>query len=143
MKPPSRSGYTFIEVMVASALIGVVIGGAVSLAATMNLQGEAASTSAVALNFHDNAARLWQLGLTPAEVQAVMPHITNNEALESAIVPYGSSPGTQVSFTGEGTTALSNSMGTLQDVTCSVTVRSPVGSTHRVVTAEVYRPSIR
>lgn len=146
MKPPTQrhpGGYTILEVLVASAMIGVVIGGAVSLAGTMNLQGETAEVTAVALNYHDNASRLWQLGMTPSEVLAVMPHVTNNSMLESSIVPYGTAPGTQVSFTGEGTTAMANSMGTLEDVTCSVTIRNPVSTTHQAVSSEVYRPSIR
>lgn len=146
MKSPSQSrasGYTILEVLVASAMIGVVIGGAVSLAGTMNLQGEAAEVTAVALNYQDNASRLWQLGLTPTEALAVLPHVTNNSALESSIVPYGTAPGTQVSFTNEGTTVMANTMGTLEDVTCSVTIRNPVSTTHQAVSSEVYRPSIR
>jgi prepilin-type N-terminal cleavage/methylation domain-containing protein len=138
-----KSGYTILEVMIASALIGAVIGGAISLAGTMNLQGETAEVTAVAINYQDNAARLWQLGLTPAEVLAVLPHVTNNSMLESAVVPYGTAPGTQVSFTSEGTVALANSMGTLEDVTCSVTIRNPLSTAHQAVAVEVYRPSIR
>ncbi|WP_009958385.1 hypothetical protein [Verrucomicrobium spinosum] len=146
MKPSFQSrpgGYTILEVLVASAMVGVVIGGAVALAGTMNLQVETAEVTAVAINYHDNASRLWQLGLTPSEVLAVLPHVTNNRMLESAIVPSGTAPGIQVSFTGEGTTTLANSMGTLEDVTCTVTIRNPVSTAHQTLSSEVYRPSIR
>ena len=141
--PGRARGYTILEVLVASAMVGVVIGGAVSLAGTMNLQGEAAEVTAMAINYQDNAARLWQLGLTPAEVLAVLPHTTNNSALESSIVPYGTAPGTQVSFTGESTTTLANTMGTLEDVTCSITIRNPISTSHQALAVELYRPSIR
>ncbi|HSJ04654.1 MAG: prepilin-type N-terminal cleavage/methylation domain-containing protein [Verrucomicrobium sp.] len=144
MKTKRRpNGYSLIEVLVASALVGVVISATVSLAGTMNLQGETAEINSVAINYQDNAARLWQLGLTPAEVLTLMPHVTNNVILENMIVPYGTAPGSQVSFTGEGTTTLSNSMGTVEDVNCAVTIRNPVSTTHRELAVDVYRPSIR
>lgn len=145
--PPSRftrCGYSFAEVLVASSLLGLAIGGAVSLSATMNTQNGAALTSAIAQNYHENAAQLWQLGLSPAEVLALMPHVTDNADLQNAIVPTGTGTGNQVTFGTSGTTTLANSMGTLESVTCALTVRNPIGATtNRTLTLQVHRPSIR
>jgi hypothetical protein len=138
-----RRGYSFAEVLVASALLGLMIGGAVSLSATMNLQHASATAGAVAQNYHDNAGRLWQLGLSSTEVLAVLPHVTDNADLQNAIVPTGTSPGSQVSFGVTGTTTLANSMGTLENVSCTVTLRNPVGGTNRTSTLQIYRPTIR
>lgn len=139
----SRGGYSFAEVLVASALLGLAIGGAVSLTATMTTQNAASLSSAVAQNYQDNASRVWQLGLTPAEVLAVMPHVTDNADLQNAIVPTGTAPGSQVSFGTAGTTTLANSMGTLENVPCTLTLRNPTGGTNRTLTLQVYRPTIR
>lgn len=142
-KAQTARGYSFAEVLVASALIGLAIGGAVSLSATMNTQTVSAFTGAVAQNYQDNAARLWQLGLTPAEALAVMPHVTDNADLAGAIVPSGTAPGSQVSFGTAGTTTLANSMGTLESIPCTMTIRNPAGAANRTLTLQVYRPTIR
>jgi prepilin-type N-terminal cleavage/methylation domain-containing protein len=138
-----RRGYTLVEVLMGSALLGLAIGGAVSMTATMNVQHVAAFTGAVAQNYQDNAARLWQLGLSPTEVLAVMPHVTDNADLQNAIVPTGTGTGSQVSFGTSGTTTLANSMGTLENVPCTVTIRNPVGAANRTLTLQVYRPTLR
>ena len=136
-------GYSLVEVVVSSALLGLAIGGALSLAATMNVQHAAAFSGAVSQNYHDNAARLWQLGLSPAEVLSVMPHVTDNADLLDAIVPTGTAPGSQVAFGASGTTTLANSMGTVESVPCTMTIRNPVGAANRTLTLQVYRPTIR
>ncbi len=143
MKRRKKNGYTLVEVLVASALLGLAIGGAVSLSATMNVQNVAALTSAVAQNYQDNASRLWQVGLTPSEALNVLPHVTDNADLQDAIVPAGTAPGQQVTFGTAGTTTLANSMGTLESIPCTVTIRSPVSTTNRTLTLQVYRPTIR
>ena len=110
----ARRGYTFAEVLVASALLGLAIGGAVSLSATMNVQHAAAFSGAVAQNYQDNAAPPLAARPLPAEVLAVMPHVTDNADLQNAIVPTGTAPGSQVAFGTTGTTTLANSMGTFE-----------------------------
>jgi Tfp pilus assembly protein PilV len=142
-KPRTPAGYSFAEVLVASALLGLAIGGAVSLTATMTTQTAAAFTSAAAQNYQDNASRVWQLGLSPAETLAVMPHVTDNADLQSAIVPAGTAPGSQVSFGTAATTTLANSMGTLESIPCTLTLRNPIGAANRALTLQVYRPTIR
>jgi hypothetical protein len=138
-----RAGYSFAEVLVASALLGLMIGGAVSLSATMNLQHTTATAGAVAQNYHDNAGRLWQLGLSTTETLAILPHVIDNVDLQNAIVPTGTGTGVQVAFGTTGTTTLANSMGTLENVSCTITMRNPVGGTNRTSALQLYRPTIR
>jgi hypothetical protein len=128
---------------VASALLGLAIGGAVSLSATMNVQHASAFSGAVAQNYHDNAARLWQLGLSPSEVLAALPHVTDNADLQNAIVPTGTGTGEQVAFGTTGSTTLANNMGSLENASCALTIRNPVGEADRTATIHVYRPTIR
>jgi hypothetical protein len=136
-------GYSFAEVLVASSLLGLAIGGAISLSATMNVQQASASAGTLAQNFQDNAARLWQLGMSPTETLAVLPHVADNSRLKDALVPTGTGAGDQVAFGTSSTTTLANNMGTLESVSCTVTIRNPVGGTNRANTVQVYRPTIR
>lgn len=153
MKTPSpngirrtKSGYSFAEVLVASALIGLAIGGAVALSASMNLQNEAARTTAIALNLQDAAARIWQLGLDPNECNAIIPQVQDNQRLGDAIIYSGSgwSGGMNSILWGTpATQTLANSMGTLEQLDSTVTIRNPVGGTNRTNLIKVYRPTIR
>jgi Tfp pilus assembly protein PilV len=140
-KTRSSSGYSFAEVLVASALIGLAIGGAISVSASLNLQNESARTTAAALNLQDCAARLWQLGLSAAECDAIIPQTVNNERLDAALVASGGV--NSVLWGTPTTTTLANSMGTLEQVTCSLTLRNPTGGANRTATVNVYRPTLR
>jgi Tfp pilus assembly protein PilV len=133
-------GYSFAEVLVASAFIGAAIGGAVKMLATMNLQERAANNYTVALNMQDNAAHLWQLGLTPATAYAILPKTTDNNDLADALVP---SSGNSVSFGTAGSVVLANSMGTLETIPCTLTILNPTGNSNRSQTVTVCRPSYR
>ena len=137
---PTRCGYSFAEVLVASALLGLALGGAVTLTATLNTQHSVAFQAAVAQNYADNAALLWQLGLSPAEVLEVMPGTADNLDLQGAITPSGAN---QVTFGTAGTTTLANSMGTLENITCSVVIRGPTATSNRTLTLQAYRPTFR
>ena len=137
----SARGYSFAEVLVASALIGLAIGGAVSVSASLNLQNEAARTTAAALNLQDCAARLWQLGLSADECNAIIPQTQNNERLDAVVIVSGSV--NSVLWGTPTTTTLANSMGTLEQVTCSLTLRNPTGGANRTTTVNVYRPTLR
>jgi hypothetical protein len=135
-----KKAYTFAEVLVASALVGIVAGGAVKLMGTMSTSELSARNGTVAINLLDNAAKLWRLGLTPAEVLAVMPAITDNEFVQRGIVDYS---GSTVSFGTPGTTVLANSMGTLEYVPISVTAEDPQGANNRGYTVQACRPTAR
>lgn len=62
------AGYTLVETMVAAAILLLVVAAAASLSGALNLQEELAQRSVVALNYQEQAARLWQLGLAPSEI---------------------------------------------------------------------------
>ncbi len=140
-KPRRKNGYTFAEVLMAAGLLGIMIGGTVRLIGTMNISETAAASGAVGMNILDNTAKLWQLGLTPAEVLSVLPTSTNNEILDKAVVVDGS--GNTVTFGTAGTTNLASSMGTLENITISINVEDPQGTNNRTSTATIYRPTSR
>lgn len=133
-------GYTLVESLLAAAMLGAMIGGSVAMVGTMNLSERTAYSGTVALNTQTCAARLWQFGLTPTEVLSVLPCVTNNEFLEAAIVPSGVNT---VSFGTATTTTLSNSMGSLENISCSVVIEDPQGVNNRTNTVQVYRPVLR
>jgi len=66
-------GYTLIEVLAAAALVAMASGAAASLSMSLGLQEEYSRRVAVVRNYQENMAQLWQLGLRPAEIGAVMP----------------------------------------------------------------------
>jgi len=65
--------YTIIEVMVAAGILVVGMAAAAALALTMVSQEEANARVARAFNMQEQAVRLFQLGLDPAEVMALLP----------------------------------------------------------------------
>ena len=77
--------YTLIEVLAASAVVSVSMTAAVSLSSTLMLQEEMGWRVSVARNYQENMARLWQLGLTPATVSALMPQQTSSQLLNEII----------------------------------------------------------
>jgi len=79
------AAYTLIEVLVAATIIGVAVSASVSMSATMNLQEELSWRISVALNYQENACRLWQFGLNPADITAVMPGTAGNPFLNEVL----------------------------------------------------------
>ncbi len=73
--------YTLIEVLAASAIVAVAVGAASSLSVSISLQEEHARRIAIVRNFQENAARLWQLGLSPLQVSTIMPARNDNLSL--------------------------------------------------------------
>ena len=135
-----KKGYTFAEVLVASALVGVIVGGAVKLMGTMNVSEAAATNGTVTLNLLDSSMKLWRLGLTAAEVNSVLPAVQDNEFVARAIVDYS---GASVSFSAVSTVTLANSMGTLETVTVSAVAEDPQGASNRTFNLQAYRPLSR
>jgi len=76
-----KSGYTIVEVMVAAGILVIGIAAAASLALTMVSQEEANARVARAFNIQEQAARLYQLGLEPSEILAIIPPESNVTAL--------------------------------------------------------------
>lgn len=79
------AAYTLIEVLVAATIIGVAVSASVSMSATMNLQEELSWRISVALNYQENACRLWQFGLNPTDITAVMPGTAGNPFLNEVL----------------------------------------------------------
>jgi len=73
--------YTIIEAMVAAGILLIGIAAAAGLALTMVSQEEANARVARALNVQEQAGRLYQLGLEPAEILAIIPPEPNVDAL--------------------------------------------------------------
>jgi hypothetical protein len=133
---PARksAGYTLVESLAASALLAAMLAGAVSIVATMNTSERVSRNISVAYNYQDTAAMLWQLGLTPTEVAAVMPSRTNNSYLTEII---GS---TSTAFGANSTVALASSMGNLECVGLTVEMLNPLGSASTTNVVQIYRP---
>lgn len=80
-----QKGYTLIEVLVAAAVVSVGMAAMISLSSSMVLQEDLAWRTAIIRNYQENMARLWQLGLSPFEVNKVMPDIAHSRNLRETI----------------------------------------------------------
>lgn len=67
------SGYSLIEVLIAAGVLLTGIAAVAMMSHTMFLQEEANGRVTRALNLQEQAATLWQLGLDPEVVTAVLP----------------------------------------------------------------------
>ena len=144
MHPTARSisrfarAYTLIEVLAASAVVAVGMTAAVSLSSTLMLQEEMAWRVAVTRNYQENMARLWQLGLSPADVMSLMPEQSASPLLNQMINGTPSIIETGVSDPG--------SLGKMQAaaVTVSVNVsQTPASESQGApLTLNVYRASL-
>lgn len=73
-KSNRRSGYTLIEALVASGVLLIGVSAASSMSLSLVTQEEINERSVRAFNYLDNAARLYRLGMTPAEIPALLPN---------------------------------------------------------------------
>lgn len=69
----SVQGYTLVELLVASSILMMGISAACLMSMAMVTQEEMNHRISRGLNFQENAARLYQLGLSPGEITAVLP----------------------------------------------------------------------
>lgn len=133
-----RAAYTLIEVLAASAVIAVGMTAAVSLSASLMVQEELAFRISVTRNYQENMARLWQLGLTPADVVALMPTQTASPMLNQMI--YGTP--TLV----ESGVANPSNLGSMQAATATAAVNISQDPLNEIQGASlaisVYRPSL-
>lgn len=81
----TRAGYTLIEVLAAAAIVSMGATAMVSLSATLMLQEEMANRVAVTRNYQECMVRLWQLGLSPVQITALMPSQDQNAVLQQAL----------------------------------------------------------
>jgi len=132
-----RSGYTLIEVLIASGLIAAAIGAAARLSMTMTKQEEMARTQACAIRYAEAVARLWQLGVNPNTVLLAQT--------QDAIVDEASSPMAMSYFI---STAANTSMGTdggipqgtVEQAAVTVTYRPYGAPSNANITLDVLRP---
>lgn len=83
ISPSRRSGagaYSLIEVLIAAGILLTGIAAVAMMANTMFQQEEANGRITRGLNLQEQAATLWQLGLSPATVTNILPEkcLTNN-----------------------------------------------------------------
>lgn len=67
------NGYTLVEVLIAAGILAMAVAGAAVLGLTMVAQEEMNARTARLLNLHEQAARLYQLGLSSDEINALLP----------------------------------------------------------------------
>jgi hypothetical protein len=135
----SQSAYTVIEVLAAASVIAVGMTAAVSLSSSLMLQEEMAWRVAVTRNYQENMARLWQLGLSPADVSAVMPTQTASPLLNQMI------SGIPV-VVEQPATENPSSLGKMQAAAITADVNISQDPLNKIqgsrLTLSVYRPSI-
>jgi len=68
--------YTLLEVLIAAAILLLVVAAAASLSGGLTTQEILAQHTAMAINHQEQAARLWQLGLTQDAITnaLLVPH---------------------------------------------------------------------
>ncbi len=80
MKSPCRSprpasGYTLVEVLVAMSILALVVGAASRLSLSQSQSEELIGRESHAVNFAENIARLWQLGVdNPSSILTASPN---------------------------------------------------------------------
>mgnify|MGYP003641241932 FL=1 len=68
-----QRAYTLIEALVASSILLIGVGAAGSMSLSLVTQEEINERSVKAFNYLDNAARLYQMGVDPAGIAALLP----------------------------------------------------------------------
>jgi len=68
-----RYGYSLIEVLIAGAILAIGVAAAALMASALMVQDEANGNALQAYNAQEQAARLWQLGLSPATITNILP----------------------------------------------------------------------
>lgn len=127
----AAGGYSLVEVLIAAGIVALGIGAAALLALTMVSQQEGSARVVRALNYQEQAARLYQLGVPSMSITGIMP-------AESSV--------TSLAFTDEANVVHAD-IGTNQTVTCTVVINTPslFGSGSDLQTNRVYlvRPHLR
>jgi type II secretory pathway pseudopilin PulG len=134
---PPIAGYTLIEVLAASGLIAAALGAASALGMSMTQQEELTRGQAAAIRYAEAIARLWQLGVNPADVL-----LTQTQGAEGSTganpMTYQVSTPVSVSLGDDGGIA----QGTVEQSTVTVTYL-PYGSAddqQRTVVLDMLRP---
>lgn len=108
-----QRAYTLIEVLTAAVIVGVGVSAAVSMSATMTLQQELSWRVSVALNYQENACRLWQLGLGPSDITATLPGTAGNPFLGEVLKIVAN----KTTITSDYATANNSTLGSMENAT--------------------------
>jgi prepilin-type N-terminal cleavage/methylation domain-containing protein len=76
-----RRGYTLVEALIAAVIVAIGIGAAALLAMTMISQQEVSAQVVRALNYQEQACRMYQLGVDPAIITNWLPRESAVESL--------------------------------------------------------------
>ncbi|MCS7009207.1 MAG: type II secretion system GspH family protein, partial [Chthoniobacterales bacterium] len=66
-------GYTLVETLIAAGILLFVLATAASLSFSLVRLEDDSQKSAVAINYAEQAGRLWQLGINNTTIQAILP----------------------------------------------------------------------
>lgn len=134
-----RSGYTLIEALAAGAVVAVGLSAAMSLSSSLVLQEEMIWRNSVTKNYHENMARLWQLGLNPTETLNIIPRIGGQTKLIQSIdsATAALAPGAQYTAA---------SVGTMESASASLATSNaslPASASPPLETVVVYRRTLK
>jgi prepilin-type N-terminal cleavage/methylation domain-containing protein len=151
----SNGGYSLIEVMVASTLLAIGVAAASVISLTMASQEEINHRVSRALHLQEGASRLYQLGLSTQEIDALIPNDPTIRGGTTGTIPV-SAPYTTLSWAESVITDAT--YGSFEEGICTMNFRaraigsSPAGSwsagadtsaTMRSEVLRVVRPVIR
>ena len=107
-----QSGYTLIEIMAAMTIMFIGVAAAAVLSLTMASQEEINHRVSRALHLQEGAARLFQLGLSPTEIDAILP---NDPAIRNST---STAPYTKISFAVSSISP--TGFGTFEEAVCTM-----------------------
>ncbi len=84
---PRPAAYSLIEVLVAGSILVIAAAAAAAMALAVSSQQEANTRIARALVLQEQAARLYHLGMTPADIDAVLPWDPAVDSLTHSPIP--------------------------------------------------------
>jgi type II secretory pathway pseudopilin PulG len=94
--PKSPGGYSLIEVLIAAGVLAAAIAAASILATSLLSFEQASAKVARAINYQEQAGRLYQLGLDPGTITSILPQ-------ESGVVSFSFITNTSVVLPNIGT----------------------------------------
>ena len=134
-------GYTLVEVLASAVVIGMGMAAAVSLSSTVMLQEEMSWRVSVALNYQENASRLWQLGFEPAEITGANGIMPMNPYMNQLMVAANNA----VTVVNPGTDLSDPTAGDMEETTTTATVKnfSSSSTNGSTTVTSLFRPTIR
>lgn len=128
MRRKTESGYTILEVLVAAAILIMVAAAAASLSGGLTQLEEMGQKNAIALNYQEQAARLWQMGMAPADIWGAEGILPTNAVVSD------------VTFTESDLVA--GGVGTVRKAVCEVVFQAEGVTDERSNEVTVIRPSL-